>query len=66
MKEGDLVYLKPRLTTSHDVDFLGLLISFEKIGSGDRGSTILYDVLVTETNEIHTLCDIYFEIWRVE
>ena len=66
MQVGDLVYLKPKTNNPDDVDFVGLLLHMEQVGSGKTGSTILYDVLLTETNEVHTLSDIYFEIWRVE
>ena len=66
MKIGDLVYLKPKIDNADDIDFVGLLLNFVTIGSGDRGSTTLYDVLINETNEVHTLSDIYFTIWRIE
>ena len=66
MQVGDLVYLKPKTNNPDDVDFVGLLLHMEQVGSGKTGSTILYDVLLTDTNEVHTLSDIYFEIWRVE
>ena len=66
MQIGDLVYLKPKTNNPDDVDFIGLLLHKEQVGSGKTGSTILYDVLLTDTNEVHTLSDIYFEIWRVE
>jgi len=45
---------------------IGLLVNMEQVGSNHGGSTILYDVLLTDTNEVHTISDIYFEIWRIE
>ena len=66
MKIGDLVYLRPKNLTSDEEEIIGLLVNMEQVGSGKTGSTILYDVLLTDTNEVHTLSDIYFEIWRIE
>jgi|TARA_R110001592_G_C12711734_1_gene707912 hypothetical protein len=66
MKVGDLVYLKPKSTKHADEDFIGLVIHKEQVGSGKTGSTILYDVMLTETNELITISDVYFKIWRVE
>lgn len=66
MQVGDLIYAKPRTHNPDNLDFIGLLVSMAKLGTGTRGSTILYDVLFPETNEVHTLSDIYFEVWRVE
>lgn len=66
MKIGDLIYLKPKNTKIEDEDYVGLLVHTEQVGSNKGGSTILYDVLLTETNEVITISDIYFEIWRIE
>ena len=66
MKVGDLIYLKPKNTKIKDEDYVGLVIHTEQVGSNHGGSTILYDVLLTETNEVITISDIYFEIWRIE
>ena len=38
----------------------------EQVGAGKTGSTVLYDVLLAEANEVITISDIYFEIWRIE
>ena len=65
MKIGDLVYLRPKNLREED-DLIGLLVNMEQVGSGKTGSTVLYDVLLTETNEVTTISDIYFEIWRIE
>ena len=66
MQVGDLVYLKPKNTKHTSEDYVGLVIHKEQVGSGKSESTILYDVMLTETNELITVSDIYFEIWRVE
>ena len=66
MKIGDLIYLKPKNTKIEDEDYVGLLVHTEQVGSNKGGSTILYDVLLTETNEVITISDIYFEIWMIE
>ena len=66
MKIGDLVYLKPKRNNPDDVDFVGLLISKERIGGEGRRGTTLYDVLISETTDVITLSDIYFTIWRIE
>ena len=65
MKIGDLVYLRPKNLREED-DLIGLLVNMEQVGSGKTGSTVLYDVLLTETNEVTTISDIYFEIGRFE
>ena len=65
MRIGDLVYLRPKNLREED-DLIGLLVNMEQVGSGKTGSTVLYDVLLTETNEVITISDIYFEIWRIE
>ena len=66
MKAGDLIYLKPKNMEIEDEDYVGLVLHAEQVGSNKGGSTILYDVLLTETNEVITISDIYFEIWRIE
>jgi len=66
MQTGDLIYIKPKSSSKDDEDYVGLIVHQEQVGSNHGGSTILYDVLLTETNEVITISDIYFEIWRVE
>jgi len=65
MSIGDLVYLKPR-NNPDDEDYIGLIVHFEHVGAQGRGGTVLYDVLMTAMDEVITVSDIYFEIWRVE
>ena len=65
MKVGDLVYLKPK-SAVEDEEYIGLLIHMEQVGQAKIDSTILYDVLLTDANEVFTVSDIYFEIWRIE
>ena len=66
MKVGDLVYLRPKNLTSDEEEIIGLLVNMEHVGRSKLDGTWLYDVLLTDTNEVHTLSDIYFEIWRIE
>lgn len=66
MQVGDLVYVKPKPAQLEDEDFIGLVLKKQKVGRGKLDSTILYDVLMAETNEVITVSDIYFTIWRVE
>lgn len=66
MQTGDLVYIKPKPSRKDDEDFIGLIIHQAQVGSDHGGSTILYDVLLTDSSEVITISDIYFEIWRVE
>ena len=65
MKIGDLVYIRPKNLRDEE-DMIGLLVHMEQVGRSKIDSTILYDVLLTDTNEVHTVSDIYFEIWRIE
>ena len=64
MKTGDLVYLRHKI--HDDDDYVGLIVQREQVGTPSTGSTILYDILLTETNELITISDIYFDIWRIE
>jgi len=65
MQLGDLVYLRPKNLREED-DLVGLLVHMEQVGQAKIDSTILYDVLLADTNEVITISDIYFEIWRIE
>ena len=66
MKIGDLVYLRPKSTRLSDEDYTGLLVKMQHVGRSKLDGTWLYDVLLNETNEVITISDIYFEIWRIE
>mgnify|MGYP001401193260 CR=1 FL=1 len=65
MKIGDLVYLRPKNLRDEE-EYIGLLVNMEQVGSNHGGSTILYDVFFSDTNDVHTVSDIYFKIWRIE
>ena len=65
MKIGDLVYLRPK-NLREEEEMIGLLVHMEQVGQSKLDSTILYDVLLTDTNDLITISDIYFEIWRIE
>ena len=66
MQVGDLVYIKPKPSHLEDEDFIALVLNKQKVGRSKLDSTILYDVLMAETNEVITVSDIYFTIWRIE
>ena len=66
MQIGDLVYIKPKPAQLADEDFIGLLVHQERVGRSKIDSTVLYDVLMADTNEVVTVSDIYFTIWRIE
>ena len=66
MKIGDIVYLRPKHIVQPVQDFVGLLVKMQHVGRSKLDGTWLYDVLINETNEVITVSDIYFEIWRVE
>lgn len=66
MQVGDLVYIKPKPSQLEDEDFIGLVLNKQKVGRSEIDSTVLYDVLMAETNEVITVSDIYFTIWRIE
>ena len=64
MNIGELVFISPK-NFEDEGDHLALIISKRPIGSGNRGSTTLYDVLLTHTNEVITITDIYFTMRRL-
>ena len=68
MRIGDLVWLRPQNRDPLDVDedYIGLVVNMKRVGRSKRDGTWLYDVLLNETNEVITISDIYFEIWRIE
>tara|TARA_Y100000992_G_scaffold276876_1_gene221367 strand:- start:702 stop:902 length:201 start_codon:yes stop_codon:yes gene_type:complete len=66
MEIGDLVFLKPKSPKIEDEDYIGLLVKMQHMGRSKLDGTWLYDVLLNETNEVITISDIYFEIWRIE
>ena len=63
MQIGDLVYLKHK---NYDEDFIGLLVEMQHVGRSKLDGTWLYDILMSDTDEVITISDIYFEIWRIE
>ena len=68
MRIGDLVWLRPQNRDPLDVDedYIGLVVNMKHVGRSKLDGTWLYDVLLNETNEVITISDIYFEIWRIE
>lgn len=65
MRVGDLVYLKPK-NSPINFDYMGLIINRKQVGANKAGMLILYDILLAETEEVMTVSDIYFKIWRIE
>lgn len=66
MRTGDLIYFKQKGKLGDNNDYLGLLVKMQHVGRSKLDGTWLYDVLINETNEVITVSDIYFDIWRVE
>ena len=64
MKIGDLVKLRPK-RASDEIIYTGLLIKTQQIGR-NGSETMLFDVLVGELDEILTVSDIFFDVWRLE
>jgi hypothetical protein len=65
MKEGDLVKLRPKRANSGIEEYHGILLSMQQIGR-NGSETILFDVLVGEIDEILTVSDIFFDVWRID
>lgn len=66
MKIGDLVYLRPKNIVQPMGKIIGLLVKKQHVGRSKLDGTWLYDVLLNDKNEVITISDIYFEIWRIE
>lgn len=64
MQTGDLVKLKPKRAVDLMV-YTGLLLNKQQIGR-NGSETILYDILVGELDEILTVSDIFFDVWRID
>lgn len=64
MKVGDLVYLKHK--HYKEDDYIGLIVEMQHVGRSKLDGSWLYDILFTETNELITISDIYFDVWRIE
>ena len=65
MKTGDLVKLRPKRAESGVHEYCGVLLSMQQIGR-NGSETILFDILVGELDEILTVSDIFFEVWRID
>ena len=64
MKEGDLVKLRPKRAQSGMEEYVGVLLKMQQIGR-NGSETILFDILVGELDEILTVSDIFFDVWRI-
>ena len=66
MQVGDLVRLRPKNIVQPAQDFTGLVVKMQHVGRSKLDGTWLYDVLINEINEVLTISDIYFDIWRID
>ena len=67
MKEGDLVKLRPKRSDSEMDEYHGILLKMDTVGDKRGGSsTVLFDVLIGELDQILTVSDIFFDVWRYD
>lgn len=64
MQVGDLIAFYPKSGLERE-EYIGLLISKKTVGRSKLDRTVLYDVLLTENNELITISDVWFDIWRL-
>lgn len=65
MQVGDLVKLRPKSGPTTLEEYHGILINMQDVGR-NGSKTILYDVLVGEVDQVLTVSDIFFEVWRID
>ena len=65
MQAGDLVKLRPKRAQSDMEEYHGILLNMQQIGR-NGSETILFDVLIGEIDQILTVSDIFFDVWRIE
>lgn len=65
MQVGDLIAFYPKSGLEKE-QYVGLLLNKETVGRAKLDTSILYDVLIGGTDEVITISDIYFTIWRIE
>ena len=65
MKTGDLVKLRPKRAESGTEEYHGILLNMQQVGR-NGSETILFDVLIGEIDQILTVSDIFFEVWRID
>ena len=65
MKIGDLVKLRPKSRPTTLEEYHGILINMADVGR-NGSKTILYDVLVGEVDQVLTVSDIFFDVWRID
>lgn len=65
MQEGDLVKLRPKSGQTNLEEYHGILINMQQVGR-NGSETILFDVLIGEIDQILTVSDIFFEVWRID
>lgn len=65
---GDLVKLRPKNKQDRlnpDKIFMGILLDIHETGTVPSRS-VLFDILVGEIDQILTVSDTFFEVWKVE
>ena len=65
MKIGDLVKLRPKSGPTTLEEYHGILINMQDIGRAGTKTT-LYDILVGDIDQILTVSDIFFVVWKFE
>ena len=65
MKIGDLIKLRPKRAENGIEEYHGILINMTDVGK-NGSKTTLYDVLVGEVDQILTVSDIFFDVWRIQ
>ena len=65
MQAGDLIGFYPKSGLEKE-EYMGLLLNVQTVGRSKLDTSILYDALIGETDEVITISDIYFSVWRIE
>lgn len=65
MQVGDLVKLRPKSGPTNLEEYHGILINTQDVGR-NGSKTTLYDVLIGEIDQILTVSDIFFDVWKID
>lgn len=57
--------LRPKRAESGMEEYHGILLNMQQVGR-NGSETILFDVLIGEIDQILTVSDIFFEVWRIQ
>lgn len=67
MQIGDLVKLRPKSGhMTFKEEYHGILIDIQDVGKKNGSKTTLYDILVGDIDQILTVSDIFFNVWRMD